>query len=533
MTRPTTTGKAQDLITFTRSTTGTALAKISYGEELVTNGTFDDGTTGWSKSNAASSIAAVNNQLVVTLGFTYNNTYTSIATEAGKAYTASVNLISSTSDAIYIGAGPTGNSFSLGLSSDIYDGTKGTITFTASGSVTFIQLHVNGSSGQQATFDNVSVKEVLYDQPDGTLQLFNHPINKPRIEYDASGNCLGLLMEEEKTNLLPQSIANADWQKIDVSITENFATAPDESSTAYKISETTTNAIHYAQQINIQFTSGITYTESLIAKAGTNSVVQLLGTSGIFGNLAWANFDLSDGTIGSKGAEANAAIKPLGNGWYRCSLTMTATVSNSATAGFIILVPNKTYPRAPTYQGNSDNHIYAWGIQTEAGSFPSSYIPTSGSAATRADDLASLAVSKFGYNQNQGSVVVESDFFGGTDTSALCYIGEDTSDRIVLYYSNQNLSFQVKSSGATQASENLSGQRNKAAYRYKLNDMNLAGNGDTTVADTSANLLGGTQDNIYIGSYYHNAGAHLNGHIKSIKYYPVGLSNAQLQALTV
>ena len=38
MTRPTTTGKAQDLITFTRSTTGTALAKISYGEELVTNG---------------------------------------------------------------------------------------------------------------------------------------------------------------------------------------------------------------------------------------------------------------------------------------------------------------------------------------------------------------------------------------------------------------------------------------------------------------------------------------------------------------
>ena len=40
MTRPTTTGKAQDLITFTRSTTGTALAKISYGEELVTNGTF-------------------------------------------------------------------------------------------------------------------------------------------------------------------------------------------------------------------------------------------------------------------------------------------------------------------------------------------------------------------------------------------------------------------------------------------------------------------------------------------------------------
>ena len=51
MTRPTTTGKAQDLITFTRSTTGTALAKISYGEELVTNGDFlVIGTTGWNIS---------------------------------------------------------------------------------------------------------------------------------------------------------------------------------------------------------------------------------------------------------------------------------------------------------------------------------------------------------------------------------------------------------------------------------------------------------------------------------------------------
>jgi len=538
MTRPTTTGKAQDLITFTRSTTGTALAKISYGEELVTNGDFSSGVSGWTAFRSAT-LSNVSNKLKIDNNQSIAGSSASqqITTTVGKAYLFSCTVVSTTNNNARLALGSASGDLGSGLSSDLgqlsaLSAGNYTIIFTATTTGTWVVVSPQ-SLGATAVFDNISVKEVLYDQPDGTLQLINHPINKPRIEYDASGNCLGLLMEEEKTNLLPQSIANADWQKIDVSITENFATAPDESSTAYKISETTTNAIHYAQQINIQFTSGITYTESLIAKAGTNSVVQLLGTSGIFGSLAWANFDLSDGTIGSKGAEANAAIKPLGNGWYRCSLTMTATVSNSATAGFIILVPNKTYPRAPTYQGNSDNHIYAWGIQTEAGSFPSSYIPTSGSAATRADDLASLAVSKFGYNQNQGSVVVESDFFGGTDTSALCYIGEDTSDRIVLYYSNQNLSFQVKSSGATQASENLSGQRNKAAYRYKLNDMNLAGNGDTTVADTSANLLGGTQDNIYIGSYYHNAGAHLNGHIKSIKYYPVGLSNAQLQALTV
>ena len=61
--------------------------------------------------------------------------------------------------------------------------------------------------------------------------------------------------------------------------------------------------------------------------------------------------------------------------------------------------------------------------------------------------------------------------------------------------------------------------------------MVLAGDGNIATTDTSANLLSGVQNNIYIGGYV-NGGATLNGHIKSIQYYPLGLSNAQLQALT-
>ena len=62
--------------------------------------------------------------------------------------------------------------------------------------------------------------------------------------------------------------------------------------------------------------------------------------------------------------------------------------------------------------------------------------------------------------------------------------------------------------------------------------MVLAGDGNISTTDTSANLLSGAQNNIYIGGYF-NGSANLNGHIKSIQYYPLGLSNAQLQALTV
>ena len=537
MTRPTTTGKAQDLITFTRSTTGTALAKISYGEELVTNGDFSSGVSGWTAFRSAT-LSNVSNKLKIDNNQSIAGSSASqqITTTVGKAYLFSCTVVSTTNNNARLALGSASGDLGSGLSSDLgqlsaLSAGNYTIIFTATTTGTWVVVSPQ-SLGATAVFDNISVKEVLYDQPDGTLQLINHPINKPRIEYDASGNCLGLLMEEEKTNLLPQSIANADWQKIDVSITENFATAPDESSTAYKISETTTNSIHYAQQLNIQFTSGITYTESLIAKAGTNSVVQLLGTSSIFGNLAWANFDLSDGTIGSKGAEANAAIKPLGNGWYRCSLTMTATVSNSATAGFIILVPNKTYPRAPTYQGNSDNHIYAWGIQTEAGSFPSSYIPTSGSAATRAADVASLAVSEFGYNQDQGSFVVEFDHNDLNDESTQYLLSSTSSSRFI-YNNASSQNWQAFDGQSALPFGNVlgNGLPVKLGLGMGSSESSSINNGviqnttNATPQDNAGSLL-------YFGLRYNGANS-LNGHVKSIQYYPLRLSNAQLQALTV
>jgi len=44
-----TTGNASDLITFSRASSGTALTKVAYGSELVTNGTFD-ADSDWNKS---------------------------------------------------------------------------------------------------------------------------------------------------------------------------------------------------------------------------------------------------------------------------------------------------------------------------------------------------------------------------------------------------------------------------------------------------------------------------------------------------
>jgi len=523
MTRPTTTGKAQDLITFTRSTTGTALAKISYGEELVTNGDFSSDSD-WAKQVSANwTISGGKLNGANSTGWIKQNGIV----ENGKAYKITVDAIVSS------------GSFRMVTTAD---GSTYTSYITSSGSYVFYIRPLNALSGGfefigngfTGSIDNISIKEVLYDQPDGTLQLFNHPINKPRIEYDASGNCLGLLVEEARTNLLTYSedFAGSYWTKGTITISANNAIAPDGSASADKI---VPNAINEKNHIiYTDMTSSPLDAFSLFVKPAGFDYVSLILQASANTDSMGVQFNLLTGTVVTS-QNANGIIQDVGNGWYR----VTVTPTTSTTFYYAVIQPNDgSAPNTSdffrsTFTGNGSDGVYLWGAQFEAGSFPTSYIPTSGSAATRADDLASLAVSKFGYNQNQGSVVVESNFFGGTDTSALCYIGEDTSDRILLYYSNKNLSFQVKSSGALQATKSLSGQRNKAAFRYKLNDMVLAGDGSISSTDTAANLLGGTQNNIYIGSYYHNAGAHLNGHIKSIKYYPVGLSNAQLQALTV
>jgi len=519
MTRPTTTGKAQDLITFTRSTTGTALAKISYGEELVTNGTFDDGTTGWS-GDGATILSTADNKLLVTNGDNtpaYAVQY--IDTVIGERYTFTADLISTSGSLARMlvsnGVIDTGATLSAGAQ---------TITWTATltSHAIFVANGANVSTGDVVKWSNISVKEVLYDQPDGTLQLFNHPINKPRIEYDASGNCLGLLVEEARTNVLAYSGDIGAWggsvgSTTNVTLTENALTAPDGTQTADKVQRTVLDtSADYRQTKSV--VSGNDYTFSIFAKADVQARLELDFSNAKFSSQDYVQFDVDTGTAYGSGNGATYSVTDYGNGWYRFSLTATCT--SSGNTGVIARIIN------------NEPH-YAWGAQLETGSFPTSYIPTSGSAVTRAADVASLAVSEFGYNQDQFSVVVESDLFG-TDSavSTLCYIGESNDDRVLLYYNSQDVNYQVKSAGSSQAQRVVAGNVSKSAYRYKLNDMVLAGDGNISTTDTSANLLSGAQNNIYIGGYFNGSNL-LNGHIKSIQYYPLGLSNAQLQALTV
>jgi hypothetical protein len=234
--------------------------------------------------------------------------------------------------------------------------------------------------------------------------------HEPRFDHDpVTGESLGLLVEEERTNLVDNSIpidfSTNEWRALNGTNTANSATSPDGSSTAAKFVSTSgqTDIRQYIPQTAV--VSGNTYVVSVFVKANPYSYFRVgkTGVSDISGTQSssfGATFDLNTGTTDGLG-NTDSWIEDYGNGWYRCSV---AFIANSNTNAFIIFYPkNSSYD---SLTGDGVSGFYFWGGVIEEGSFPTSYIPTSGSTVTRAADVASITGSNFSswYNQSEGSL---------------------------------------------------------------------------------------------------------------------------------
>ena len=499
-----------ELIDFTRSTTGTYLDSVVYGDELVTNGDFSNGTTGWNfrTETPESGRARLNNTSLGNITY-YNQTAVG---EVGKAYVLTYDVLATN-----------GATLVLQQATDLPLDT----TTTGSKRLTFNWSRVGGAltikrltSNTDVTIDNISVKEVLYDRPDGTLQLLNHPINKPRIEYDAEGNCLGLLVEEGRTNSQANSEnINAAWSQKASGRTEvlsNQITAPDGTSSADLIQAIDGSSA--GEQYARRYISSIpsTNTLSVFVKKKNWRYIALR----LIGNRVF-DFDTEAFTMGS------GTIQKLPNGWYRLSVTDAA--GGPAYIGVGTASSANAIPWATAPQNNEG--VYLWGAQIETGSFPTSYIPTSGSAVTRSADVASLAVSEFGYNQDQGSFVIKFDYNDPQNVGTKFLLSSTSSSRFA--YTNGNTSTFYSYDGVTSLNYgSLSGDGTQYILATGMDSAGSVGvvNGGT-LSTSTATPQDNVSTNIYIGS---SAGTNqfLSAHIKSIQYYPLRLSNAQLQALT-
>ncbi len=171
-------------------------------------------------------------------------------------------------------------------------------------------------------------------------------------------------------NLLLQSqtFDNASWSKTNSSITANAATAPDGTLTGDKhipdngatIGAGATDTRVYQSP---SVTSGSSYTLSIYAKAGE---YDQLAIAVITSPTNSAIFSLTLGTVVSG---AGATITSVGNGWYRCTLTFTATSTGSLQIRW-------SSESSTVSTGDGTSGIYIWGAQLAVGPNALDYTPT-------------------------------------------------------------------------------------------------------------------------------------------------------------
>jgi len=378
------------------------------------------------------------------------------------------------------------------------------ITFTRASSSTFL-----GSNGLIQTATN----------------------NTPRIEYNADGTVKGLLIEEARTNTFRYSeeLSNVKTQ---LNVTDNSTTAPDGQLTADLCVPSNITTEHFLD--DQQVTVGTSYAVSFFGKYHSGNYIMGFRGGGI--GSGYPRFNLETGTIVNEGSNANwtdTKIEDVGNGWYRCSSVGTPTNNTAWRIQFCDGEAGLT----TGFSGDGTGH-YIWGVQAEADTFPTSYIPTTGSTATRAADNASIPVDNFGYNDDAGTVVVNGVSSHKDGDSGVFYLYENNSNFMGAKFSNHNrpnsIQTRVVGSGGDNAqlypTPALANTSVNYAVGFATNNVSAVIDGGTIESDTDVDLFAVSQMSIGYRGPYNDL--RLNGHIKSIKYYPRRLTDTQLQELT-
>jgi len=171
-------------------------------------------------------------------------------------------------------------------------------------------------------------------------------------------------------------------------------------------------------------------------------------------------------------------------------------------------------------------------VQLEEGAFKTSYIPTTTAAKTRSADIASIDVDQFGYNKKAGSVVVDYTEFHNYTASPYPRVLALTNGyspreglEILSFNSIGNVAGYV---GGSSIFSFVGATSTKTAFSASENNFSASFGGGAALTDTAGAMPSATL--LELGKY--SSLAFLNGHIKSIQYYPRRLSNAQLQELT-
>ena len=350
-------------------------------------------------------------------------------------------------------------------------------------------------------------------------------VNEPRFDHDpVTGQSLGLLIEESRTNLLTYSedFTNAVWGSAQNRATRITQTGVDDprggfTAATYKNGGRTNLELVYRL---VSGTIGIPYTYSVwLRRRVGNGTIQL-----IVGDLVYQTVNVT-------------------NQWARFSVTNTPTTTNV---------------RAYISINGIGDEVDVWGAQLETGAFPTSYIPTSASTVTRSADNASMTGTNFSswYNSSEGTIYLETDklYAGNFDAYRHFYgldDGQSSPTSSISPYTLPGLTFITNYgivNGGRQVFDYQQFNIGSSPIRYKIgHSLNSKYSFfKTSTASSTPQLPSKASPNgqnlslptnmtqLTIGCQNNSGtfGKHINSHIARFTYYPIQITNQQLINLT-
>ena len=388
------------------------------------------------------------------------------------------------------------------------------------------------------TLDITRTTDGTFFGSDGLLQTASSGVARFNHNPTTPFASLGLMVEAARTNILVRSEEfQTTWAVVGSATLEtNKATAPDGNLTADELvddSSTGTGSIALSQTFTVETSTA--YTLSVFCKKNGLDFVALRTQAWTTPGNVESFFDLSSGVVGTAGTGHTLAIKDVGDGWHRCSITMTSDSVDTA-AGIRIYLSDGDGDITVDLDGTSS--IFVYGAVLEKGSEPTSYIKTEASTVTRDADVESTATVS-DINANVGTWYVSGSFQHASAAARKILTLDDggTTDRMFLELdASENINFATThsadddgaSDGAAVIAVNTAFEVSAA---YADDDVIAYVDGTSSGADSSAAFpLADAMTTLRIGA--DSAGNYFNGHIKELRYYNVRKANQFLEDLS-
>ena len=403
-----------------------------------------------------------------------------------------------------------------------------------------------------------------YTGADGLIKYAG--VNEARFDHDpVTGESLGLLIEESRSNLTPYSrYADTQWTFNFVSLGDQTKMAIDGSTVTTFLTDTTTSFHRVNRTVSGSYVANelVTFSFYVANPASSNirGIVARVRTSAggqsvnIVVSDSGANSTYTFSSSNPFGANPPADITAdnfsainVGNNWTRISFTGAVSSVNTTYTQWDIGF--STDVATDSGAGTANSQIFIDSVQLEAGAFPTSYIPTQASTRTRDKDTAIITQNNFSwYNGTEGTILLEHTNFPFNDNAPIGYpafgvAGTASGDSLFtiqyLITSRFGVGYFLVRNGDVLINDQveinfgLPATGSKVSFAFKKNNFAAARNGILMGTDN----LGVVPDKInvsmlIIGLNNISSNQRINCHCKYLIYYPKRLPDAQLQALT-